>query len=310
MVTFVHGHQESWHSADLNQTLRTLRWEGVRSYTDLNRKMSVWNAKMGDLSATPDAQVIAELPDAYNGSFRPGQVLAPARGGLLVQCATHASSGTCQASWLGQACCACPGADMGTGVQVYRGKAYDYWGMHMWQRVSALTPPRHARTRMARCLILVHRCVPCAGRAGARRLPTRAAERSPRSSCARGTGCWGRWGWARCRASSSSTAAPSLRWTVRPSRGAHASGMLACSDASGFPDLKHKLPHRRPKAFWQALVDWIGDNDVRGNYNNDKRYVVGLVFEAFFGMLLGRSALASGWQEPRDLLWPARTHAS
>ena len=73
-IAFVHGHQHSWHSLDMLENLRSLRWDLVTQHRDLNRIMPIWTHKVGILSATPEADVVAELPDSYNGSYNVNQV--------------------------------------------------------------------------------------------------------------------------------------------------------------------------------------------------------------------------------------------
>ena len=73
-IAFVHGHQHSWHSLDMLENLRALRWDLVTQHRDLNRIMPVWTHKVGSLNATPEAVAVAELPDSYNGSYNVNQV--------------------------------------------------------------------------------------------------------------------------------------------------------------------------------------------------------------------------------------------
>ena len=73
-IAFVHGHQHSWHSLDMLENLRALRWDLVTQHRDLNRIMPVWTHRVGALNATPEAFAVAELPDSYNGSYNVNQV--------------------------------------------------------------------------------------------------------------------------------------------------------------------------------------------------------------------------------------------
>jgi hypothetical protein len=36
-VAFLHGHIESWHSKNMEETMKALKWENVPGYADLNR---------------------------------------------------------------------------------------------------------------------------------------------------------------------------------------------------------------------------------------------------------------------------------
>ena len=62
----------------MHDTLTRLHWDRVEGWHDLNRKMPVWMHRVGALSSLPDVPVIAEQPDAYNGSFNTHQVGAAA----------------------------------------------------------------------------------------------------------------------------------------------------------------------------------------------------------------------------------------
>ena len=68
-MAFIHGHEhESWHSRSMWDILPSLRWEGA-TYADINRKMPLWEIPIGHIQCTPKAQLLAEGPDVYNGSF-------------------------------------------------------------------------------------------------------------------------------------------------------------------------------------------------------------------------------------------------
>ena len=73
-IAFVHGHQHSWHSLDMLENLKALRWDLVTQHRDLNRIMPVWTHRVGLLDSMPEATVIAELPASYNGSYNVNQV--------------------------------------------------------------------------------------------------------------------------------------------------------------------------------------------------------------------------------------------
>ena len=36
-MAFLHGHIDSWHSMNMDETLKALKWENVPGYADLNR---------------------------------------------------------------------------------------------------------------------------------------------------------------------------------------------------------------------------------------------------------------------------------
>lgn len=75
-VAFLHGHEESWHSCNMRDTLRGLHWRQVPGYVDINRKMGYWERPLGALAPHPDAlAVIATGADVHNGSFHAGQII-------------------------------------------------------------------------------------------------------------------------------------------------------------------------------------------------------------------------------------------
>ena len=53
----------------------------------------------------------------------------------------------------------------------------------------------------------------------------------------------------------------------------------------------------RPRSFYQAALNYLADNDLRGNHHLDKKYVLGDLFTVYYGMIFGEPAL----QEPREL---------
>ena len=75
-IAFIHGHERSHHSSNMQHMLRHLRWDQLRGYYDLNRVIGVWTAPLKNLSVDPlgDQEVLASGSDAYNGTFAKHQV--------------------------------------------------------------------------------------------------------------------------------------------------------------------------------------------------------------------------------------------
>jgi hypothetical protein len=65
---------DSWHSKNMSETLRTLKWEAVPGYADLNR-FDPRQMPMAARPRYPPVDTIAEGEDAYKGGYATHQII-------------------------------------------------------------------------------------------------------------------------------------------------------------------------------------------------------------------------------------------
>ncbi|KAK9863320.1 hypothetical protein WJX84_006971 [Apatococcus fuscideae] len=75
-IAFIHGHRdEGWHQVEMPTTLRSLEWEQIPGYVDLNRKAGYKQITLDHKGRLPPLEPIATGKEVYNGSFSTYQIL-------------------------------------------------------------------------------------------------------------------------------------------------------------------------------------------------------------------------------------------
>lgn len=75
VTAFVHGHEEAWHNHNMHWTMSSLQWHKVPGYTDLNRKMPVWEIQLKDRPKYPSDRPIATGDEVFNGNYDPKTIM-------------------------------------------------------------------------------------------------------------------------------------------------------------------------------------------------------------------------------------------
>ena len=69
---FVHGHRQSWHQRDFQETLDGIDWNKVTGYADVNREGVLWEiypARYDSVAYKTLPEPIAEGEEAYSGKY-------------------------------------------------------------------------------------------------------------------------------------------------------------------------------------------------------------------------------------------------
>ena len=83
VTAFVHGHEEEgWHNMNMRQTFIALQWDRIPGYTDLNRKVDVWEMQLKNRPKYPSGHPIATGDEVYSGKYHPLTVSNAANGTL------------------------------------------------------------------------------------------------------------------------------------------------------------------------------------------------------------------------------------
>ena len=73
-IAFIHGHGGAgWHNDDMTEVMKTINWESLPNYVDINKNPNDTVHMLGDIRARPD-NPIAWGADAYNGQYDSHQV--------------------------------------------------------------------------------------------------------------------------------------------------------------------------------------------------------------------------------------------
>jgi len=75
VTAFVHGHEESWHSFNMRDTIRGLQWHLIPGYTDLNRKPGIWELDLRNRRKYPSHHPAATGDDVFSGKYAPKEII-------------------------------------------------------------------------------------------------------------------------------------------------------------------------------------------------------------------------------------------